>query len=154
MIKLKDLLTESNSPDIFIPRRMKDREKRFEIVGYKEAVKRVDEYIKNGSKGDLSLYNLGLTKLPPNLKGITITGDFYCATNKLTSLENSPKIVKGNFYCNDNNLTTLDGPIELIGKDFSCYNNMLKAQAFTNFYKKVKGKIYGHSIQRNFPKKV
>jgi hypothetical protein len=46
MIKLKDLLLEQETPNIFIPRRMEDRIERL-----------IKQYIRNGSKGD-SVSNL------------------------------------------------------------------------------------------------
>ena len=50
-------------------------------------------------KGDLDLPSMGLTKLP---KIKSIGGDFDCNSNKLTSLEGSPKSVGGDFYCTGN----------------------------------------------------
>ena len=116
MIKLKDLLLESTAPDIFVPRRMEDRVERM-----------ISLYVKNGSKGDLKLTGLDLTKLPDILKDITVGGNFFCNLNNLTSLQNCPKTVGGNFFCNLNNLTSLKGAPKTVGGDFYCYNNELKS---------------------------
>jgi len=137
MIKLKDILLESTAPDIFVPRRIEDRIERM-----------IRLYIRNGSKGDLKLTGLDLTKLPDILKDITVggnffcnlnnltslqncpktvDGDFNCNLNKLTSLQNCPKTVGGNFFCNLNNLTSLKGAPKTVGGDFYCYNNELKS---------------------------
>jgi hypothetical protein len=75
MIKLKDILLEGTAPDIFVPRRMEDRIERM-----------ISLYVRNGSKGNLSLSGLNLTKLPDILKDISVGGSFFCYNNKLTSI--------------------------------------------------------------------
>ena len=114
MIKLKDILFESTTPDIFIPRRMEDRLERL-----------IKGYIRRGSKGDLNLSELGLTELPEILNDISVDGDFMCGYNKLTSLKNSPKHVNGSFYCYGNKLTSLKGAPKTVGYNFYCYGNKL-----------------------------
>ena len=116
MIKLKQLLLENTAPDIFVPRRLEDRIERL-----------VSLYIRNGSKGDLDLSDLNLTKLPEILKNISVGRDFFCNTNNLTSLENCPKTVGGSFYCGHNKLTSLDGATEYVGGSFYCSFNNLKS---------------------------
>ena len=116
MIKLKQLLLESTAPDIFVPRRLEDRIERMIML-----------YVKNGSKGDLDLSDLNLTKLPEILKNISVGRDFFCGTNNLTSLENCPKTVGGSFYCGHNKLTSLDGATEYVGGNFYCSFNNLKS---------------------------
>ena len=120
MIKLKDILLE-NQPNIFIPRRL---EGRFE--------KYIQQYIKNGSKGNLDLSNMNLTKLPDILKYIKVVGgDFLCSgNNKLTSLEGCPKSVGGSFHCSrNNNLISLQGSPENVGGNFYCdYNKLTSLQ--------------------------
>jgi hypothetical protein len=116
MIKLKDILLESTAPDIFVPRRLEDRIERM-----------IRLYVKNGSKGDLDLSDLNLTKLPEILKNISVGRDFFCGTNNLTSLENCPKTVGGSFYCGHNKLTSLDGATEYVGGSFYCSFNNLKS---------------------------
>ena len=113
MIKLKSLLLENQTPNIFIPRRL---EGRFE--------KYIQSYIKNGSKGNLDLRDMNLTKLPDILKYIKVVGgSFYCNDNKLTSLQGSPKSVGGSFHCNRNNLTSLEGCAKSVGGSFLCDGN-------------------------------
>ena len=132
MIKLKDLLTEGKSPDIFIPRRIEDRVERL-----------IKNYIRNGSKGDLVLSKLPmrLTKLPPILKDITVNGWFDCSLNSLTSLENCPKIVNGNFYCSWNKLTTLKGAPQKVDRHFICHSNDVK---FTEEQVRAVCEVKGH----------
>jgi hypothetical protein len=115
MIKLKDILLEGTAPDIFIPRRIEDRIERM-----------IRLYIRNGSKGDLKLTGLDLTKLPEILKDITVGGNFNCSYNELTSLEGAPKTVGENFGCSYNKLTSLDGAPKIVYKDFYCRNNTVK----------------------------
>ena len=115
MIKLKDILLEGTAPDIFIPRRIEDRIERM-----------IRLYIKNGSKGDLKLTGLDLTKLPEILKDITVGGNFNCSYNELTSLEGAPKTVGENFGCSYNKLTSLAGVPKIVYKDFYCRNNTVK----------------------------
>jgi hypothetical protein len=114
MIKLKDILLESTAPDIFVPRRMEDRIERL-----------IKTYIRNGSKGDLSLSGLNLTVLPEILKNVSIGGDFDCGFNNLTSLENCPSSVDGTFGCGNNNLTSLEGSPSSVGGSFICNGNNL-----------------------------
>ena len=114
MIKLKDILFESTAPDIFVPRRVEDRLERM-----------IKQYIRNGSKGNLSLSEMELTVLPDTLKNINVDGDFFCAGNKLTSLQNAPKTVGGSFYCGNNQLISLKGAPSSVGGGFICSNNNL-----------------------------
>lgn len=116
MIKLTDILLESKTPDIFVPRRIEDRVERL-----------IKSYVRNGSKGNINLSGTKgneLEKLPEIMKGITVDGNFYCYYNKLTTLENSPRIVTGYFSCIHNGLTSLQGAPERVGH-FNCSNNSL-----------------------------
>ena len=114
MIKLKQLLLEVKSPDIFIPRRMEDRVERM-----------IKQYIRNGSRNELDLSDYGLTKLPEILKNVDVERYFICSVNKLTTLENSPKTVGGSFYCGNNQLISLKGAPTYVGGEFGCGNNKL-----------------------------
>ena len=129
MIKLKDILFEGKPPSIFVPRRVEDRVERL-----------IKNYIRNGSKGNLSLQFLKLTELPAILKDITVGGNFYCGHNKLTSLINAPKTVGESFYCNNNLLTSLAGVPSSVGEDFDCSNN--KLTSLINAPKFVGGTFY------------
>ena len=73
--------------------------------------------------GDVNLSYKGLSELP--LKFRNITGDFYCNSNQLISLEGSPQSVGGYFECNNNQLTSLEGCTQTVGGDFYCYKNQL-----------------------------
>ena len=74
--------------------------------------------------GDVNLSKLHLTELF-DLSDVEVTGDFYCVSNNLTSLEGAPHTVGGSFFCNSNNLTSLKGAPHTVGESFSCYNTNL-----------------------------
>jgi hypothetical protein len=59
----------------------------------------------------------------------SVTGDFICSNNQLTSLQGCPQIVDGNFLCDTNRLTSLEGAPEQVGRDFHCGNNSLTSLA-------------------------
>ena len=90
MIKLKDILLEGKPSSIFVPRRIEGRVERMIML-----------YVKNGNKGNLSLSDLKLTKLPDILKDITVGGDFYCNNNPVRFTEKQVRAVcdvKGDVY--------------------------------------------------------
>ena len=74
--------------------------------------------------GDLNISNKGLTRLP-GLSCVSVTGDFSCATNQLTSLEGAPQSVTGDFSCSRNQLTSLEHAPQTVGGGFFCSNNKL-----------------------------
>jgi hypothetical protein len=132
MIKLKDILLEGKPSTIFIPRRIEGRVERM-----------IKTYIRNGSKGKLSLQDLNLTVLPEMLKDITVDGDFYCGNNNLTSLENCPKTVSGVFGCSSNFLKSLEGAPKFVGENFMCRFNSVKfTEAQVRAVCDVKGYIF------------
>jgi hypothetical protein len=132
MIKLKDILFEGKPPSIFIPRRIEDRIERMIML-----------YVRNGSKGDLKLIGLDLTKLPDILKDITVGGNFNCSYNELTSLEGAPKTVGENFGCSYNKLTSLDGAPKIVYNDFYCRNNNVQfTEAQVRAVCDVKGDVF------------
>ena len=73
--------------------------------------------------GSVILSSELLTIIP--LKFGTVTRDFDCYNNKLTSLEGSPKSVGGDFECSGNKLTSLEYVPESVGGDFNCHSNQL-----------------------------
>ena len=54
-----------------------------------------------------------------------VNGSFFCAHNKLSSLQGSPHHVQGAFSCDYNNLVTLDHAPTFIGSNFGCQQNSL-----------------------------
>lgn len=95
--------------------------------------------------GDLDISGLGLTKLP-NLSTVTVTGNFNCANNNLTSLRGAPHHIGKNFSCrhnairdlmympshigdgidlSENNIFSLNGAPEIVNGFFFCSSNSL-----------------------------
>ena len=72
---------------------------------------------------DVRLSYLRLTKLP--FKFGSVTGNFYCSGNQLTSLQGAPSSVTGNFDCGYNQLTSLQGGPSSVGGFFNCHDNRL-----------------------------
>ena len=80
-MKFNDLtiLLEQNEGSMFISRGG-DRQKRYKQILQQE----IQDYIKNGSKGDLFLNNTPIESLPDNLK--KVHGSLYLNGSKITSL--------------------------------------------------------------------
>ena len=76
--------------------------------------------------GNVDLTSLYFKRLPDILKDITVSGNFGCSYNNLTSLEGAPSNVGRFFDCNYNNLTSLTGAPTNVGGDFHCYGNTVK----------------------------
>ena len=85
---------------ILVPRRSpEERAKNFLIA----TNKKIQEYIKNGSKGDLDLSNTPITSLPENLK---VGGSLDLANTKITSLPDN-LTVEGSLYLANTPITSL-----------------------------------------------
>ena len=97
MIKLKEILLESDELNILLPRRsVADRQKNYLV-----AIQRtIQNYIKNGGKGDLDLGNTPIETLPDNLT--RVGGDL--------SLENTSNLKKL-----PDKLIKVDGSLDLNG---------------------------------------
>ena len=116
MIKLKDILLENEATHPFIPHKIEGR-----------LDKLIQAYRNNGSKGDLNLNGMNLTKFPDVLKYVDVGGGFSCANNQLTSLEGTPTSVRGSFYCGNNQLRSLKGAPKIVSGIFSCNDNQLRS---------------------------
>ena len=63
-----------------------------------------------------------------DFKGVrfgSVSGNFFCYSNKLTSLEGAPQSVGGYFDCSSNFLVSLEGAPQKVGGDFNCSYNEL-----------------------------
>ena len=60
----------------------------------------------------------------------SVGGSFHCSWNKLTSLKGCPVSIEGNFICYSNELISLEGCLVSIGGDFRCAGNNLKKDEF------------------------
>ena len=65
-----------------------------------------------------------------SLKGAPreVGGNFNCSENQLTSLEGAPREVRGYFDCHQNQLTSLEGAPREVGRDFYCNMNPISDQ--------------------------
>jgi hypothetical protein len=105
MIKLIDLLKEE---DFFTPRRSKEeRSKNYNIA----IQKKIQQYIKDGSQGNLDLYGTTITSLPNDLK---VGGELDLRRSKIKTLPDNLKI-KGDLYLNDTPIKTLPKGLEVVG---------------------------------------
>ena len=85
MIKLIDILNEDNK--ILITRRSsEERQKNYAIA----IQKKIQQYIKDGGKGDLDLIDTPITSLPDNLK---VGGSLLLIDTPITSLPDNLEVV-------------------------------------------------------------
>ena len=129
MIKLLDLLKE-DSP--FVPKGSRqEREQDYNRV----LQNKIQEYIKNGMKGNLNFPETPITSLPDNLT--KVGGDLYLFSTKITSLPNN-LIVEGNLDLTNAPITTLPSNLTVEG-DLTLYNT--KITSLPNNLK-VGGELY------------
>jgi len=103
-MKLKQILENK----ILVPRRSKEeRQKNLAAVHYRQ----IQEYIKNGSEGDLDLNGTPLKTLPPNL--IRVGGNFDLDKSSIISLNNLVE-VEGWFSLDKTPITSL-GNLKRVG---------------------------------------
>jgi hypothetical protein len=106
MIKLIDILKENNK--ILIPRRSaEERQKNYLIT----TQKKIQQYIKDGSKGDLDLSDTPITSLPNNLK---VGGYLDIYNTKITSLPDNLQ-VGGDLYLTDTPIASLPSGLNVGG---------------------------------------
>jgi hypothetical protein len=104
MIKLLDILENK----ILIPRRSpEERSKNYMIA----TQKRIQQYIKDGGKGDLGLVNTPITSLPDNLK---VGGDLDLTNTPITSLPDNLK-VGGYLYLDNTKINSLPDNLKVGG---------------------------------------
>jgi hypothetical protein len=104
MIKLLDILENK----ILVPRRSKEeRSKNYQIA----TQKKVQQYMKDGNKGDLDLYGAPITSLP---SGLSVGGYLNLANSKITSLP-SDLSVGGNLYLGNTPITSLPSGLSVGG---------------------------------------
>ena len=104
MIKLLDILENK----ILIPRRSaEEREKNYFI----STQKLIQQYIKDGSKGNLDLRNTPITSLPNNLK---VEGGLFLGGTKIAFLPDNLK-VGGSLFSSDTKITSLPDNLKIGG---------------------------------------
>ena len=113
MIKLIDLLENK----ILVTRRSpEERSKNFLIA----TQKKIQQYIKDGSKGDLDLRNTPITSLPQDLK---VGGNLYLYNTKITSLPQG-LTVGGDLNLMGTKITSLPQGLK-VGGNLNLYNTKI-----------------------------
>jgi len=96
MIKLIDLLENK----ILVPRRSKEERSKNYLIATQ---KKIQQYIKDGGKGDLNLSRTPITTLP---QGLTVGGNLNLTNTPITSLPQN-LTVGGSLYLSNTPITTL-----------------------------------------------
>jgi len=103
MIKLIDILKENK---ILVPRRSSEERQKNYLIAIQ---KKIQQYIKDGGKGNLDLYDTPITQLPDNLSvggylyledtpithlpdNLSVGGDLYLASTPITQLPNNLRV--------------------------------------------------------------
>ena len=122
MIKLKPLLFESK---ILVPRRsVEEREKRWT----QEIYRKIQDYIKDGSRGDLNLNDTPIKILPDNLK--KVGGDLWLGGSKIEDLNNLEEVDGFLDLCNTpikklpDRLKKICGSLNLLRSKIEDLNNL------------------------------
>jgi hypothetical protein len=106
MIKLLDLLKETQ---ILVPRRSsEERQKNYLIA----TQKKIQQYIKDGSKGDLNLSNTSIQSLPNGLK---VGGDLWLTNTPIQSLPDGLEVGRSLDLDNCKNLESLPNDLKVEG---------------------------------------
>jgi hypothetical protein len=132
MIKLLDILENK----ILVPRRSsEEREKKYAII----VKKQIQQYIENGSQGDLDLSGGIITSLPDNL--ITVGGTLNLRQTNIQSLNNLQSVGGSLFLDSCLNFKSF-GNLISIGKNLSVHSVPLKS--FDNI-KYIGGKVTNYA---------
>ena len=104
MIKLKDLLLENETPNIFVPRKIEDRTVRYNQMTQKAVNKIIDDYNANKNKDDLDISGPSLDDdYDPdydfNTSELSLTGEFI--------IPDTLKKVEGGLDLENSNVTKL-----------------------------------------------
>ena len=104
MIKLKDLLLENETPNIFVPRKIEDRTVRYNQMTQKAVNKIVDDYNANKNKDDLDISGPSIdddydTDYDFDTSTLSLTGEFI--------IPDTLKKVEGGLDLENSNVTKL-----------------------------------------------
>jgi hypothetical protein len=114
MIKLLDILKKNK---ILVPRRSPEERAKNYLIAIQ---KKIQQYIKDGSKGDLNLGNTPITSLPNNL---SVGGYLDLYNTKITSLPNNLN-VGGYLNLINTKITSLPDNLS-VGGDLDLYNTKI-----------------------------
>jgi len=136
MIKFKDILEEEK---ILVPRHLETRDEEYKRIFYKK----IQDYIKGGSKGNLNLFQVPITKLPDNF--VKVGGILNLSNSKIQSLSNLKVVEKslnlwgtsikslgniqkiGNILYLSNSLVESLGNLQFVGWSLEAYDSQLKS---------------------------
>jgi len=109
MISLLQLLRETQTQKILVPRRSSEERAKNHIIAIN---RQIQEYIKNGSKGDLDLGDTPIKQLPSNL--VKVGGYLYLYNTKIEKLPDNLK-VGGGLYLYKTPITQLPDNLKVGG---------------------------------------
>ena len=136
MIKLLDILKEERAT-LGHHDSMEDRKRDYLI----SIQKKIQQYVKDGSKGDLYLMDTPITSLPP---GLEVGGGLYLSYTPITSLPQGLK-VGGGLYLDDTPITSLPQGLK-VGGDLYLNNTPLSKKYTTEQISQmvpgIEGNIY------------
>jgi len=116
MIKFKDILKEEK---ILVPRNLEDRDEKYKRIIYQK----IQDYIKQGSKGLLNLEKSPIINLPDNL--IEVRGNLYLGESQIQSLNNL-QIVKGYLNLWGSQIESL-GNLQIVGGFLNLGNTLIQS---------------------------
>ena len=137
MIKLLDILENK----ILVPRRSKEERQKNHLIAIQ---KKIQQYIKDGSKGDLDLHDTPITSLPNNLQ---VGGNLNLYSSKITSLPSNLK-VGGGLNVSYTPITSLPdnlqvgGSLDLTNSKITSLPNNLQVGGFLDLYNTPISKKY------------
>jgi len=144
MIKLIDILENK----ILVPRRSSEERSKNYLIAIQ---KKLQQYIKDGEKGDLSLYKAPIE----SLENLTSVGGYLNLYNsKIKSLGNL-KSVGGNLYLTDTpiksleNLTSVGGGLDLSYTEIESFGNLKSVGGFLYLRNTPISKMYSEKEIRN-----
>ena len=137
MIKLKDLLLENETPNIFVPRKIEDRTVRYNQMTQKEVNKIIDDYNAKKNKGYIDLSGPSIdydydTDYDFNTSELNLSGEF--------TIPDTLKKVAGGLNLENSNVTKLPDNLTFIGDTYS--------QLDISYCKKLKALPKGLKVAR------
>ena len=132
MISLLQLLKETQTQKILVPRRSPEERAKNHLIATN---RQIQEYIKNGSQGDLDLSNTPIKQLPPNL--IKVGGNLDLKNTQITQLPDNLQ-VKGSLYLGNTQITHLPDNLQ-VGRYI--WVNYGKERYFKNKYPQYENNI-------------
>ena len=143
-------LLEQNESFMFTARNIGGRQKRYEQI----AQQQIQDYIKNGSKGDLNLTGMPIKSLPDGLK---ISSNLKLSNSSIETLPPG-LIVHGDLYLNDTNIKTLPkrlkvgGWLNLMGSAIETLPKDLRAGVLYLPYTPISKKYTPKQLKQMLPK--